>query len=148
MIFEDALSSTSREVVLVGIWNRRLIYLAVALSVMVLGLSLRRLEQSLPDFFGLYVGDVLWALMAFLGISVFIPNRSTIQRGLIAIAFADAIELSQFYHAPWVDALRRTTVGGLVLGFGVLWTDFVCYAVGVAIGMLIDRWLVSPEFKP
>lgn len=128
---------------LVGIWTRRLIYLAVALSVVALGLSLRRYNEILPDLFGLYVGDALWALMVFLGIGVFIPNRSTFQRGLIAITFAYAIELSQFYHAPWIDSLRRTTLGGLVLGFGVLWTDFFCYAAGVIVGMLADRWAWS-----
>ena len=127
---------------LVGIWTRRLIYLAVALSVVALGLSLRRYNEILPDLFGLYVGDALWALMVFLGIGVFIPNRSTFQRGLIAITFAYAIELSQF-------TMRRGSIHCVArpwrarAWFCVLWTDFVCYAAGVIVGMLADRWAWS-----
>ena len=41
-----------------------------------------------------------------------------------------AVELSQLYHAPWIDSIRQTTLGGLILGFGFLWSDLACYAVG------------------
>ena len=44
-------------------------------------------------------------------------------------------------HAPWLEALRRTTLGGLVLGFGFLWTDFVCYATGIWMGVAADDLL-------
>ncbi len=41
------------------------------------------------------------------------------------------VELSQLYHAPWIDSIRQTTLGGLILGFGFLWSDLACYALGV-----------------
>ena len=66
------------------------------------------------------------------------PNTRVSHRGGIALAFAFAVEVSQLYHAPWIDALRRTTLGGLVLGFGFLWTDFVCYTISVAAGVTVD----------
>jgi len=49
-----------------------------------------------------------------------------------------AVELSQLYHAPWIDPIRRTTLGGLVLGFGFLWSDLACYAAGGGLGVLIE----------
>ena len=58
----------------------------------------------------------------------------------MAVAFSAAIEISQLYHAPWIDSIRQTTVGGLILGFGFLWSDLVCYALGVAIGVTIEVW--------
>jgi hypothetical protein len=58
--------------------------------------------------------------------------------GLLAISFAAGIEASQLYHAPWLDAIRRTTLGGLALGYGFLWSDLACYAVGVGLGAIIE----------
>ncbi len=54
------------------------------------------------------------------------------------MAFSVAIELSQLYHASWIDSIRQTTLGGLILGFGFLWSDLACYAVGVVLGVLVD----------
>ena len=54
------------------------------------------------------------------------------------MSFSVAIELGQLYHAPWIDSIRQTTLGGLILGFGFLWSDLACYAVGVGLGVMID----------
>jgi len=55
-----------------------------------------------------------------------------------ALAFSIAIELSQLYHAPWIDSIRHTTLGALILGFGFVWSDLICYAVGVLLGVEIE----------
>ncbi len=57
-------------------------------------------------------------------------------RAALSLATAFVVELSQLYHAPWIDSIRQTTLGGLVLGFGFLWTDLLCYSVGIAIESL------------
>ena len=54
------------------------------------------------------------------------------------MSFSVAVEVSQLYHAPWIDSIRHTTLGGLILGFDFLWSDLVCYAVGVGLGVLVD----------
>ena len=46
--------------------------------------------------------------------------------------------MSQLYHAPWIDSIRHTTLGGLILGYGFLWSDLACYAVGVGLGVVIE----------
>jgi hypothetical protein len=124
-------------------WQRRLVYLVCAVVVVALGLASRRYAAHLPVFISEYAGDTLWALMVYLGISILVPGSRVSVRAGIALAFAFAIEISQFYHAPWIDSLRRTTLGGLVLGFGFLWTDLICYATGVFIGVLVDSLVVS-----
>jgi hypothetical protein len=52
--------------------------------------------------------------------------------------FAFGIELSQLYHARWIDQIRHTRAGGLVLGYGFLWTDLLCYVIGIAIGCALE----------
>jgi Protein of unknown function (DUF2809) len=58
-----------------------------------------------------------------------------------------ADEVSQLWHTPWLDAIRHTTVGRLMLGLGFLWSDLVCYAVGTIIAfcltILIDKLTTS-----
>jgi hypothetical protein len=55
-------------------------------------------------------------------------------RALAALVFSFAIETSQLYHAPWIDAVRATRLGSLVLGSGFVWSDFACYAAGICFG--------------
>ena len=52
------------------------------------------------------------------------------------------------YHAPWIDSIRRTTLGGLVLGFGFVWSDLACYAVGVGLGILIELACLHDRSAP
>jgi hypothetical protein len=55
-----------------------------------------------------------------------------------AAAFSLAIELGPLYHAPWIDAIRRTRMGGLVLGRGFLWRDLACHAAGILLAAALD----------
>lgn len=118
--------------------GRRLLYLALALIVVALGLASRKYREALPVFVGEYAGDTLWALMVYLLISTLAAGRSIAVRATAALTFAVLIEFSQLYHAPWIDAIRATTLGALVLGRGFLATDLVCYAVGIGVGAAIE----------
>jgi hypothetical protein len=117
---------------------RRALFLLGSVGVMFLGLASRRYREQLPTFLGEYSGDTLWALMLYLLVSCVIPDRSAVSRWLIAVLLATAVEISQLYHAPWIDSIRQTKLGGLVLGFGFLWTDLICYVVGITIGVLAE----------
>ena len=115
-----------------------LIQVILIVLVSVLGIGSRRYAHMLPGFIAAFAGDTLWALAAFLGIGLILPKASTWTVACLAMAFCVAIEISQLYHAPWIDSIRHTTLGGLILGFGFLWSDLACYAVGVGLGVMID----------
>ena len=106
--------------------------------VVILGLGSRRFGPHLPGFVAAYAGDTLWALAVFLGFGLLFPRASTRRVALLAISSSVLIEFSQLYKAPWIDSLRRTTLGGLLLGFDFVWSDLACYAVGVGLGLLIE----------
>jgi hypothetical protein len=112
--------------------------LALIALAALLGIGSRRFGHSLPGFVATYVGDTLWALVAFLGIGLILPRVSTWRVAALAMSFSAMIEVSQLYHAPWIDSIRHTTLGGLVLGFGFLWSDLACYVVGVGLGVMIE----------
>ncbi len=117
--------------------RNRLLYLILTIIVMILGLLSRKIE-NLPEIISLYSGDILWSLMVFLIIAFIFNKKSTIFTISWAIIFSYSIEISQLYHAPWIDAIRNTTLGSLILGFGFLWSDLVCYTIGILIGIVID----------
>ncbi|WP_375445721.1 DUF2809 domain-containing protein [uncultured Fibrella sp.] len=123
--------------------RNRLIYCGLTVSVLALGLASRRFGTYLLPFIGAYAGDTLWSLMVFFGIALLFNWLPTKRVALLALLFSFGIEISQLYHAPWIDAIRATRLGGLILGFGFLLTDLFCYSVGIVVGTLIDRWVIA-----
>src|SRR5262245_60101673 len=97
-------------------WQRsRPAYAIAAALIIILGLASRKFP-IFPAFLDKYPGDALWALMVFLLAAILFPRRSTAWIASTAIAFSVAIEFSQLCRAPWIDAIRATTLGHLVLG--------------------------------
>jgi len=43
--------------------------------------------------------------------------------------------------------LRHTLFGRLVLGDDFLWSDLLCYTIGVALGVWVDK-IVSKNLRP
>ena len=115
--------------------------------VIFLGIVSRRFAASLPGVVAAYAGDTLWATVAFLGIGLLLPRASSWQVAALAMSFSVPVEVGQLYHAPWIDSVRSTTLGGLVLGFDFVWSDLACYAVGVGLGVLVE-WMWEVRSRP
>jgi hypothetical protein len=113
--------------------------LLAALAVIALGLASRHWPALFPAVFGKYPGDALWALMVFYLLGALMPRLSTARLGAYALAISFIDEFSQLYQAPWIDAIRATTPGHLVLGSAFGWGDLGAYVVGVAAGVTADR---------
>ena len=92
------------------------------------------IDQS--SFIGTYAGDTLWALMVFIGFRFLFIKEPIFKIFVISFLFSCIIEVSQLYHATWIDKLRGYRLGGLILGFGFKWSDIICYAVGCFMGFL------------
>ncbi|OYU94810.1 MAG: hypothetical protein CFE21_14060 [Bacteroidetes bacterium B1(2017)] len=121
---------------------KRIVSLFAFVTCILVGLASRRYAIYFPDLVNTYLGDAIWAMMVyFLMQSIFIgSNRNRIL--LFTMCFCFFIELSQLYHAPWIDGIRHTTLGGLVLGFGFLWSDILAYTFGA-----IGAYLLSFQIK-
>lgn len=76
--------------------------------------------------------------MVFAGLGWIFTRVSTARLALIALLLAWGIEFSQLWHPPWLDALRAHQLGHLVLGSTFNWPDLPAYAVGIALGALIE----------
>lgn len=110
---------------------------AVAITIAA-GLGSRAVASALPWWLAKNAGDALYATMVFFGVGFVAPRVRTSTAAAIALAFCAAIECSQLYHAPWLDAVRDTLPGHLVLGQGFHAFDLACYAIGVALGAALE----------
>jgi hypothetical protein len=122
---------------------RRPVYAALTAVTIIVGLLSRRIP-ALPSWLAKDAGDALYATMIFWLLGVLAAGLPTRRAAVAAVAFCFAVELSQLYHAPWIDAIRDTRLGGLVLGHGFHAADLICYAVGVLLGVLIERTWWKP----
>ena len=107
-------------------------------AVICLGLAARADVVGLPPFLAKYGADALWAIMVFLGVGFGFPGWSTGAVAGVAIAISGTVEVSQLYHAPWIDAIRRTTLGHLALGDTFAFGDIGAYLVGIALAATVD----------
>jgi hypothetical protein len=89
------------------------------------------------------IGDALYATMMFWGLALLAPRARASRLAAAALAWCVAVEGLQLDHAPWLEALRATTPGRLVLGQGFHAVDLVCYAIGVAVAVGSDALLRS-----
>lgn len=120
-------------------------YGVLILTTVLLGLASRKFAFALPALVAAYAGDTLWALLVFWLFGFCCPHWTSRRVASWALLFAVIIETSQLYHAPWLDALRNTIPGSLVLGHGFLWSDLLCYSVGVACGYGVERMALRKQ---
>jgi len=128
-----------------NVTRSRFLYIILMAGTAVVGIGSRVQGIRVPFFMAQYAGDTCWALFVYLGVGLLAPRLSIRWVALIAGAVAVLDEVSQLYHAPWIDAIRQTSVGGLILGYGFVWSDFLCYLAGIAIGMGGEYFLLRSK---
>ncbi|MGH7237699.1 MAG: DUF2809 domain-containing protein [Candidatus Saccharimonadales bacterium] len=111
----------------------RTIYLISIIFTIVLGLLSRHI-QGVP----LFVGDILWATMVYFMLRLLFISKPVRFIILTSLFFCYAVEFSQLYQAPWINSIRHTVIGGLVLGEVFLWGDMLSYTIGIAIAVLAE----------
>lgn len=106
-----------------------------------LGLGVRSaaVRPRLPAPVDAFAGDTLWGAMVLFLFATLFPRCGRGALAVAALLFAWSIEASQLYHAPWIDRVRANPLGHLVLGEGFLWSDLVCYTVGIALAASVLR---------
>ncbi|AME05664.1 DUF2809 domain-containing protein [Bacillus siamensis] len=124
--------------------RHRLTYGALTVFIIALGLLSRTacITNLLPGMINAYLGDALWAAMIFTGFGFLFRNIRTETAAILSLSFCCLIECSQLYHAPWIDAIRSSTLGGLILGWQFVWSDIFAYTLAVCAAALLE-WAVK-----
>nr|WP_315140850.1 DUF2809 domain-containing protein [uncultured Flavobacterium sp.] len=115
----------------------RFVYFILVLLTIVLGITSRKIV-GIP----LFLGDILYAVLVYFGFRwLFVKSKTPWQIGL-PLLFCFAIEIQQLSTAAKLVAIRETTLGHYVLGQGFLWSDLLCYLIGIGLAYVVDQfWL-------
>lgn len=112
--------------------KRRLFYFLAIVFLIFLGLSSRKVS-GIPE----ETGDALWAMMVFCLIRLVFIRQKLSCIALASLLVSYAVEFQQMIKWSWLVEFRRTFIGHMLLGQGVLWIDLVAYTIGIVIVFLI-----------
>ena len=116
----------------------RFAYFILALLTIVSGIASRKIV-GIP----LLMGDILYAVLVYFGFRwLLVKSKAPWQIGL-PLLFCFAIEIQQLSTAAALVAIRETTLGHYVLGQGFLWSDLLCYTMGIGLGYVIDQFYIQ-----
>ena len=87
---------------------------------------------------GTYGGDAAWAMAAYAGWRLLRPTDALLVTAGLALLTAFTVEISQLVRVDWLDTIRSTRLGALLLGRGFLWSDLVAYAGGTVLATGLD----------
>ena len=104
-----------------------------------IGLGLVSRSRFIPQAIYPYLGDMLYALMIYFIVGFLWREASSFKVAALCVLVCFSIELSQLYQAEWINGIRSTRLGGLVLGFGFLWSDLLCYSIGTLVGVGLEH---------
>ena len=111
-----------------GMKSKRVKYFMLICIIIILGLVSRKIS-----FVPLFVGDILWAIMILFIIQFLFIDIELKVLFLVSLMICYMVEISQLYQVDWLNNIRMTTPGRLVLGQGFLWSDIISYTVGITI---------------
>jgi hypothetical protein len=125
--------------------RRTCIRAGLCVAIIACGLALRAwgFGLGLPAFVVKYGGSVLWGTMAFLLVAIAGSRLSPTRVTAVAVTVAITVELFRLVHLPCLDAFRLTLPGALLLGRIFSLGNMLAYGVGIAIGAMLDRSVLS-----
>lgn len=122
--------------------NKRIVYVIAIVITVLLGLASRKYSHLLLLFVAQNSGDILWAMMVYFGFRFLLVSKSLYTAVFFSLAFSFGIECSQLYQENWINQIRGTSLGALILGKGFLFVDLIRYTAGIMIAVVLDRLFV------
>lgn len=119
--------------------KNRIRYFIITIIIMFMGLLSRKFMFIFPRNIAPFIGDMLWAMMVYFGFRFLFPKLNITKSLVLAFLFSFSIEISQLYQAQWINNIRNTIIGGLILGHGFLFEDLISYIIGIILGCAVDK---------
>ncbi|NER38162.1 MAG: DUF2809 domain-containing protein [Oscillatoria sp. SIO1A7] len=115
-------------------FNYRLALLASILFIVPLGLAMKFYRGPGQEWLNNSFGGVPYEIF-FVLLVVFIWPQLAAVRAAVAVCLVTCLlECLQLWHPPFLQAIRATLLGRLLLGNTFQWTDFPYYFIGSFLG--------------
>jgi hypothetical protein len=123
-------------------YGHRVASLILAVTAGILGILSRTYPEMLPVFIARFAGDTLWAFALYFLLRIFFPLKPIILITSVCFVISVFIEFSQLYQADWINHLRASRIGALILGYTFVWTDLLCYLSGCILAASFDFLII------
>lgn len=77
--------------------------------------------------------EVFWVLL----VGYLVPRYSPCLVGAVVLLATSGLELLQLWQVGWLEAFRKTLLGGALIGSSFDPADFLYYIVGCSLGVLL-----------
>lgn len=96
-----------------------------------------RFTAALPGWITDIAGSLAYQIFWMALVQFCFPKLSIAKTAIAVFCFSCAIEFLQLWQPPFLQAIRATLPGRLVLGNTFVWSDFPPYAIGCFLGWLL-----------
>lgn len=110
----------------------RLYYAVLAIICVPIGLY----SKTLPGWIAANLGGAIYVMFWGFSVLAIFPQLSPLKVALWAFAATCAVEFLQLWQPPFLQDIRSTRAGRLVLGNTFSWIDFPYYFLG-AVGIVL-----------
>jgi uncharacterized membrane protein (DUF373 family) len=121
----------------------RSILLINIILIIPLGYTVRFSHGPAPEWLNDFLGSLAYQIFWILFVLFIYPRASLIWTAVGVCLFSCGLEFLQLWQPPWLQVLRATLPGRLVLGNTFTLSDFPPYFVGSFLGWLWVRWLYN-----
>jgi hypothetical protein len=119
--------------------SRKRLFLILLLLIPI-GLSTKFYQGPFEQWVHLYAGDIFYPMFWYFLVRFVWPRFPYVWCAVSVFGFCALVEVSQLWRPAFLQTLRRTFLGAVVLGSGFDWPDFVYYAIGIGLAVGIDLW--------
>lgn len=87
------------------------------------------------------LGGVMYEICLCLIVFLLLPSANVVGIATAVFFATGVLEVFQLWHPPFLENVRATFIGCIVLGTSFAWSDFVYYAAGCILGWIWMKWL-------
>ncbi|HEY9831335.1 MAG TPA: DUF2809 domain-containing protein [Stenomitos sp.] len=115
------------------IFKYRMALLISLLIILPVGYMIR-FHGAAPEWLNDTLGSIAYEIFLILLIAVLFPKASPLWTAIGVCLATCLVEFLQLWQPPFLQALRATFPGRLVLGNSFTWSDFISYFIGSFLG--------------
>lgn len=102
-----------------------------------------RFHAPAPEWINDSLGSIAYQILLMLLVAFFLPKAEPVWLAIWVCLASCAIEFLQLWQPPFLQAIRATLPGRLILGNTFTWSDFPFYFIGSFVGWLVMRLLIN-----
>ncbi|MDF1836794.1 MAG: DUF2809 domain-containing protein [Planctomycetota bacterium] len=123
--------------------SMRMRYGASLMLVLALGIASQAANGTGWNWVARQLGGAFYVLAGVFLVLFLWPRCRTVWVCLGVLLATVLVEFAQLWHPGWLQALRGTRPGGLLLGSTFHWADFPYYFLGCGVGLVWTRWIAQ-----